>query len=525
LSRKDFVFVWDEETLTWVADKDTRDRRRESQSVPADIETAIEGVRRKRQGSKIFLFVPMSEQEELYNLVPSFRPGKEITRRVAEKGIDIAKEAIKKTAATQTTRPELPTSVRAGQKIGELFKDAEDQEVGSSLPGLPRTKPAEEKQPSSTAFITDKAQAAEERRFATQAFGLRPKINLPPNSRVLGDGSGVFDVNGEKQLFTYDRNTDTLQPQSLQAFNYGLFSLKPDAISEYKKGLGYKAEDVNGVLTDKFKSDMLDIAKAVSEYSYGYSQSGLKKPIDLIQYLSTPEAYPEIGSMIKQQKSGGGGPKIDPNKLAANVDTVKLLETELGVSLSKEQRNKIARDLATGRVNSTTLPSTIAQVGKLSLDEGEAASLKAELKQNAAINGVDLDEAWFDRTTQDILQGKMARETANTEILKQAKLKYAAPSVVAGLDAGFSVRDQASQYINWIAQVRGVDPKTISLDDPIISKAFTNRNNEGMAVQMSLYDWQDWAKQNDPTYAYSSMAEESYVSTLRAIGQAFGKSI
>ena len=354
----------------------------------------------------------------------------------------------------------------------------------------------------------------------------RTLIDVPENSLIVrNESDGTFDVNDVKSIFVYDKSQNILQPQSIDDFRNGLYYLTPNAISEYKKGLGYKAEDVNGVLTDRFKEDIIDAAKAVSEYSFGYAQSGLKAPIDLIQYLSNSQSYPEISSIVKQQKSGGTETVIDANRLAANVDTVRLLETEIGVSLNKKQRDKIARDLATGRVNATTLRSTIAQTGKLSLDEGEAASLKAELKQNAAINGVDLGEAWFDRITQNILQGKMSKETADTEILKQAKMKYAAPSLVAGLDAGFTIRDQVTQNINWLAQMRGVDPESISLNDPILAKALMNMNDKGMPVQMDFINWENWAKENDPMYATSSMAEEQYSGALRVMGQAFGKSI
>ena len=353
----------------------------------------------------------------------------------------------------------------------------------------------------------------------------RTLIDVPENSLIVRNTDGTFDVNEVKSIFVYDRSQNRLQPQSIDDFKNGLYTLTPNAIAEYKKGLGYKAEDINGVLTDRFTQDIVDAAKAVSEYSFGYAQSGLKAPIDLIQYLSNSQSYPEISSIVKQQKSGGTETAIDANRLAANVDTVRLLEVELGASLTKQQRDKIARDLATGRVNATTLRSTIVQTGKLSLDEGEAASLKAELKQNAAINGVDLGEAWFDRITQNILQGKMSRETADTEILKQAKMKYAAPSLVAGLDAGFTIRDQVTPQINWLAQMRGVDPESISLNDPILAKALINVNNEGMPVQMDSINWENWAKENDPAYATSSMAEEQYSSALRVMGQAFGRSI
>jgi len=356
---------------------------------------------------------------------------------------------------------------------------------------------------------------------------IRTFIDLPEGSAVERKSNSVFSVNGVDSIFIYDRENNQLKPESVDVFYNGLYNLRPNEIAAFKRALGYSAEDTNGILTDKFKDDLFDAAKAVSEYNYGYAQSGLKQPVDLAKYLATPQAYPEIGSMIKQQKSGGtgGGVKIDANRLAANVDTVRLLETELGVSLSKQQRDKIARDLATGRVNATTLPSTIAQAGKLSLDEGEAAGIKAELKQIAAANGVDLGEAWFDNTTRNILQGKMARETANTEILRQAKMKYAAPSLVAGLDAGFTIRDQVTQNINWLAQMRGVDPESISLNDPILAKALMNMNDQGMPVQMDFMNWENYAKENDPMYATSSMAEETYSEALRAFGKAFGKSI
>ena len=327
-------------------------------------------------------------------------------------------------------------------------------------------------------------------------------------------------------MYTIEVKID-YNPKNIDDFKNGLYTLTPDAISEYKKGLGYKAEDINGVLTDRFTQDIFDAAKAVSEYSFGYSQSGLKAPIDLIQYLSNNQSYPEITSIIGQQKSGGTGTgvTIDANKLAANVDTVRLLEVELGASLTKQQRDKIARDLTTGRVNATTLPSTIAKAGNIELEEGKGAELKAALKQSAADNGVFFEETWYDNKSKDILQGKLTQETVNAEIIRQAKFKYGAPSIIAGLDAGFSVKDQFSQHTNWLAKVRGVDANSISLDDPILSKALMNRNDEGMPVQMDMSNWQNWAKENDPAYATSSMAEESYMPALRAFGQFLGKSI
>jgi hypothetical protein len=52
-----------------------------------------------------------------------------------------------------------------------------------------------------------------------------------------------------------------------------------------------------------------------------------------------------------------------------------------------------------------------------------------------------------------------------------------------------------------------------------------NMNDEGMPVQMDFMNWENWAKENDPAYATSSMAEEQYSGALRVMGKALGKSI
>lgn len=429
----------------------------------------------------------------------------------------------------ELTGPEKVGAIRGGKIVQPSKEKVENLETEIKDLNQKYNTLVESKIPDTTtsANITDKAQTPMGDLLGGGRQKARIVFDLPENSIIERNTNGTFSVNNIDSIFVYDRSNNTIRAQDVESFYNNLYTLRPDAITEYKKGLGYEAKDINGVLTEKFKEDFFDAAKAVSEYSYGYGLSGVKQPIDIVQYLITPNAYPEITSIIGQQKSGGTGTgvTIDANKLAANVDTIKLLEVELGASLTKQQRDKIARDLATGRVNTTTLPSTIAKAGNIELEEGQGATLKAALKQSAADNGVFFEETWYDNTAKNILQGKLTQETANAEIIKQAKFKYGAPSILAGLDAGFSVRDQASQYTNWLAQVRGVDASNISLDDPILSKAFMNRNNEGMPVQMDMSSWQNWAKENDPTYATSNMAEESYMPALRAFGQFFGKSI
>jgi hypothetical protein len=541
LAKSEFVFVWDEDTQSWVATIDTIDRKRISQSVPINAETDIEGARRERQGGKDFLFIPMSKSEELYELAPNFRPGKELTRKVLEKGIELFEEATQKAGETLKTQPDLPTSTRAGQKVGEIYKSKEEVPIGSPLPGSDR--PAPKPKPGETSFEYQRGNAPDLRGSKDRPFsGIPGPQSFSP---IIGiDVSGDLDATEGQgavlpgsQLGQYILNTQDpamqgkevlflVQPGSKAStafdatkFYYNILKFTPDEVLAYKKALGYK--NPTAVIDNKFRDDIMAKAREVSQLNYENAIIGNREQTSLENWISS-------GGTAGGTGAGGisvNGTTVTSRELRAKTETIQLLETELGIELDKNQRRKLALDYASGAIDANTIRANIAKAGKVNFATGQAATLINTLKENAAANGIQFSNDWFEKAAQNVLTGKSTQDDFNNEIKNQAKMLYAAPSIQQAIDAGFTVRQQASPYINYLAQIRGVDPNSISLNDGMVTKALTARNEKGEPYQMSYYDWQNYVKETDPDYATSDYAQEAYSGALRSFGRLFGKSI
>jgi hypothetical protein len=174
--------------------------------------------------------------------------------------------------------------------------------------------------------------------------------------------------------------------------------------------------------------------------------------------------------------------------------------------------------------SSDVLQTKIAQAGQINFDTGTAATTKSSLKQWASDNGVNYDDAWYNTAVQNILSGKSTVDTYKAEVNTLAKGIYSAEPWVKGLDAGHSIREQASPYINYLAKIRGTDPTSISLSDPVLMKNLTKRDDKGNPVVPSYWDFMKDVRQNDPTWGYSKEAQDDTVSKLNTFGKMFGKS-
>jgi hypothetical protein len=540
-NRIEFVFVWDEDTQSWVATIDTIDKKRISQSVPINAETDIEGARRERQGNRDFLFIPKSKAEELYEIAPNFRPGKELTLRVAEKGIELFEESTQKVGETLKTQPDLPTSTRVGQKVGKLYKAKEEVPIGSYLPGSDR--PASKIQIGETSFDYQRGNAFSAMTPKDRPFSGIPSpqsyspiigidvsgdLNAPVGEGAVIPGSelGQYIINtqdesmqGREVLFLVTPGSKASTPLDATKFYFNLLNLTPDEVIAYKKALGYK--NPTAIIDNKFRDDVMAEAREVSQINYENAIIGNREQIGLENWISS-------GGTAGGAGAGGisvNGTTVTAREVRARTETIQLLETELGVELSENQRRRLALDYASGAIDANTIRANIAKVGKVDFATGQAATLINNLKENAAANGIQFSNDWFEKAAQNVLTGQSTEEDFNNEIKNQAKMLYAAPSIQQAIDAGFTVRQQASPYINYLAQIRGVDPNSISLNDGMVSKALTARNEKGEPYQMSYYDWQNYVKETDPDYASSDFAQEAYGSALRSFGRLFGKSI
>jgi len=204
--------------------------------------------------------------------------------------------------------------------------------------------------------------------------------------------------------------------------------------------------------------------------------------------------------------------------------TIESIANKIGVvDIKDADITKLAKEYSQGGMTADVLQNRVAQIGKINFAEGAAATQKASLKQWAADNGMSFDDTWYNTAVNNILTGKDAIDTYKATITDQAKGLYSAEYFTKGLDAGFSIRQQASPYINYLAKIRGVDPTSVSLEDPMLMKNLTKRDDKGNPVIPSYYDFTLDVRKNDPTWGYSFEAQEETTKMLNQFGKAFGK--
>ena len=212
------------------------------------------------------------------------------------------------------------------------------------------------------------------------------------------------------------------------------------------------------------------------------------------------------------------------NNISYYTNVINRTAIQQGVNLDRKQIKNLASQAMSNSWDAATLQENVAKTGTLDFGKGAAAATITQLKEWAADNGMSFDDAWFQTATSNVITGKSTLETEKQTINSYAKGLYSAEPWVKGLDAGFSVRQQASPYINYLAKIRGVDPTSVSLSDPILMKNLTKRDDKGNPVIPSYYDFTLDVRKNDPSWGYSYEAQDETTSMLNTFGKMFGKS-
>lgn len=353
-------------------------------------------------------------------------------------------------------------------------------------------------------------------------------ISGKPEDIILGvnltDGSvgqvdtGLFNVPGitDSVLFLSDPrgNGKYSRPKSVSEYRKNIYAWTPESVVAYKKAMNYG--NTSSFVDSKFADAVVAKAQEVSENNYYNALNGKPVQIAVENFIANPGKY---GGSV-----GSGGVTVKAEELKAKTATVKQLTTELGVTLSDKEIKDLAYKYASGAIDANTIKYQVAKAGNIDYTKGTAASTVTELKKLAADNGIDYNDAWFQTAAGNIITGRSTLDTLKADINNQAKGIYSAESIQKGIDAGFSVRAQASPYITYLANIRGVDPENVSLKDPFISQAFTARDDKGNPTVMSYFDFRKNVRQNDPQWGYSDEAQTETTSMLRKFGQVFGKS-
>lgn len=217
------------------------------------------------------------------------------------------------------------------------------------------------------------------------------------------------------------------------------------------------------------------------------------------------------------------GDSTKKSTLSYYTNLINNTALQKGVTLTPAEVKSLTTKAMSNSWDVVTLQQNVAQTGTIDFAKGGAAATVNDLKKWAADNGMSFDDTWFQTAASNILTGKSTLDTEKQTINSYAKGLYSAEPFVKGIDSGFSIRQQASPYINYLAKIRGVDPTSISLDDPVLKKNLTKRDDKGNPVIPSYYDFTLDVRKNDPSWGYSLEAQNETTSMLNKFGSMFGK--
>ena len=217
---------------------------------------------------------------------------------------------------------------------------------------------------------------------------------------------------------------------------------------------------------------------------------------------------------LSQEKTNPGifNQKVDELK----AELVKEAATK-GFVVSDDELHNIARTAYVygQAINSATV---INQLGehKKSMSGGTYQASVDGLKQSAYDMGVDhlMDSNFYSTAAAQIALGNQTSEFYTNMIKDNAKSHYVA--IADKLDAGLSVRQVASPYINTMASILELNPNDISVNDTYVSKAITSLDEKNNPAMVPLWKFQQDLRQ-DPRWQKTENAKQQYDSVARKV--------
>lgn len=221
-----------------------------------------------------------------------------------------------------------------------------------------------------------------------------------------------------------------------------------------------------------------------------------------------PATYNAKASAIKiqvQQLAAEMGAAIPPNKLGKIVDQV------ITTGLDEAGLRNVLGGYIGFQKNGSTL-------------NGDAGQYEHMIKQFAYTQGVSMDKQAIKNQAQLIARGMATEQDFKNQITNQAISLY--PGYMQQLQAGQTMMDIASPYMQMMAEDLEIPYTKIGVTDPLIKRALNGVDNQGKPVGLDQTSFQRLIR-NDPRWRQTSGAQDGVMTTglkvLRDMGMIGGE--
>lgn len=175
------------------------------------------------------------------------------------------------------------------------------------------------------------------------------------------------------------------------------------------------------------------------------------------------------------------------------VNRVRSLAGQLGITLGVPTLGKLASNAFLNGWNDDQIRSQLGMAAFNANSKGAPiggllADARTNIRQAMANYGVTVtknsESAWL----SGIAQGLWDEQYAIEEIKRLAKSTY--PGLAEQIDAGQTVMQVASPYIESMAEILEINPQDVTLKDPMVKQALSRKDDKGQWTVESVGDFE-----------------------------------
>lgn len=191
---------------------------------------------------------------------------------------------------------------------------------------------------------------------------------------------------------------------------------------------------------------------------------------------------------------------------------IKQLANQMGMVMSKDKQkilDKAAYNMVALGWDESQLRYYLGQYVSFKGEtlQGEGGEAIMEMREYAYSMGVQLGDGWYADRARNVLRGVATIQDYKSEIMNKAKAAF--PQWIKQIEAGQSVFDIASPYMQSMAQILELPQGSINLFDSTIKKAL-NYTNKGTLQKEAKPLWQfENELRADPRWKKTKNAQDS----------------
>lgn len=220
--------------------------------------------------------------------------------------------------------------------------------------------------------------------------------------------------------------------------------------------------------------------------------------------------------------------KTDPATWDAMVDAetirIQQLAAEIGAAIPSKKLKHIVETALKTNMDEGLLRDMLGKYVNFTKDgtlHGEAGMHEFTMKEYAANMGINLDDQTIKNQAQRVVRKVATTQDYESLVRDHAKSMY--PAYAKQLDAGQTVKDIASPYIQMMGQTLEIPDSEITVFDPEIKGALNGLSSDGKPTGLTLTDFQQKLR-SDPRWRKTDAAQNNIfnvgVAVLKNMGLA-----